>query len=137
MPYTSLPSGNSVGNVRPKLREDLLGRNRAAGVRIQLVVSLHNLRPQPALHGGIPFFRRAQTGSNHFAGRGVGPGIHKPVNIAALLAGQAHRPFFGGMEDGRTRGPAVGLCGLPLIEQQRSMNGAQFCFPRVGIAGGG
>jgi len=56
--------------------KDLACGNCPAGVGLERIIGGHNILPQPALYGGIPFFQSAQTSPDNLACRGVSSGIH-------------------------------------------------------------
>jgi hypothetical protein len=66
---------------------------------LESIVGGYDILAQPALHGGIPFFQRAQTGPDHLTGRGVGSRVYQPVNILTLFAGQTDSSLY--TESGR------------------------------------
>jgi len=82
-PCAPLVSGGGRERRQRRRLRELRGWDRLEAHR-----SGHNVLAQPALHSGIPFFQRAQTGADDLTGRSVSPGAHQPVNEAPCSLGK-------------------------------------------------
>ncbi|MDB5377967.1 MAG: hypothetical protein JWR00_2413 [Rubritepida sp.] len=77
--------------VRAQIREDLIGRNHAAGVAVHLVERGQEFGAEPGHEGRTLPGEGFQTGGHDLAGIGAGAGSHEVLDGLSLLGGQRDR----------------------------------------------